>query len=200
MPQIKKKKQNKVSTKKRTKGTLNRSVEPSRGSSAWLGGIPQGTHGSTIIQRKLWKVTSDFKRISDWYDFGGKCISCNCRVEHWSVLQGGHYRAWSICRGYSKFSFENIFGQCAFCNSAGGRINKDTHSVGHNFGMGIVERYGLDRLMELENYESKPTAKMDDFIMVEMIKDIIIKMDVLPEKPSYYQNARRKIKEMSEVQ
>lgn len=146
----------------------------------WLGSIPQGTHGSGIAQKKLWKTTSDYVRLRDFYKYG-KCISCGKSAGHWSGLQAGHYRAWSVCRGYSKWDTINIFGQCGGCNTA-----YDGNLVGKRFAEGIIERYGATRLTQLENFTNRPLEKLEDHVIVEMIKDVIILMKDLPEQPDYW--------------
>lgn len=153
---------------------------------AWLKKIPLGSHGTGIYQKKLWKVVSDYVRIHDWYMFNGKCVSCNKYFPHWSAFHAGHYRPFSVCKGYDKFNKINIFGQCPFCNSAGGRINKDTHSVGHNFAMNIVVRYGLERLEFLEQFTNKPPQKLETPVIIVLIKEHIKLMEKLPEKPDYW--------------
>lgn len=152
----------------------------------WLKKIPLGSHGTGIYQKKLWRVVSDTVRISDWYDFNGKCISCGKYLPHWSAFHAGHYRPFSVCKGYDKFNKINIFLQCPFCNSAGGRINKDTHSVGHNFAVNIVVRYGLERLEFLEQFTNKPPQKLDTPVVIGLIKEHIKLMEKLPEKPDYW--------------
>lgn len=146
----------------------------------WIGSIPQGTHGSGKVQKKLWKLTSDYVRIRDFYAYG-KCISCGKSAKEWHGLQAGHYRAWSVCRGYSKWDTVNIFGQCNQCNTA-----YDGNSVGKRFAEAIVERHGKKRLEQLENFTNRPLEKLEDHIIVEMIKDIIILMKDLPEQPDYW--------------
>jgi hypothetical protein len=148
----------------------------------WLGCIPQGTHGSGIIQKKYWKVISDYVRITDWYKYK-VCISCGKHIEHWSMGQAGHYRAWSVCRGYSKWDPINIFMQCAYCN------NSNDNLVSTNFAKNIVIRYGQDRLDTLENFTNRQTDKLEDHVIVGFIEKVIKDMGDLPEQPEYYQKA-----------
>lgn len=149
----------------------------------WLGGIPQGTHGSGIAQKKLWKTISDYVRIKDFYKFG-TCISCGKKFTHWRDSQCGHFRAYSICRGYSKWETNNLFGQCNQCNTA-----YDGNLIGKRFAEGIVARYGKQRLEQLENMTNRPIEKLEDSVIVEMTKDIIILMKDLPEQPDYFKKA-----------
>lgn len=155
----------------------------------WTKCIPQGSHGSFIMQKKLWKTVSDYVRILDFHAFG-KCISCNRRFQTWQESQGGHYKAFSSCRGFSKFDVRNIFAQCAICNSAGSKnfvSSKDTNVIGGNFKDNIRSRFGEERIKFIESLDSYPTEKMEEYICVDKIKDIILLMKELPEKPPYYE-------------
>ena len=152
----------------------------------WLKKIPLGSHGTGIYQKKLWKTVSDYVRISDWYDFNGKCISCGKYLAHWKLGHAAHYRPFSRCTGYDKFNKINIMLSCAYCNSVGGRINNDTNSVGHNFAMNIVIRYGLERLEFLEQFTNKPPQKLETPVVIGLIKEHIKLMEKLPEKPDYW--------------
>lgn len=146
----------------------------------WIKKIPQGSHGHGKYQKKLWKVTSDYVRIRDWYEFK-RCISCNKIVEHWSSLQGGHFRAFSICRGYSKFDEVNVFGQCAKCNTA-----YDSNLIGKEFAKNIVARYGQSRLDLLEKFHIRELEKLEDDKIVYMTWQLLQKMKELPEQPDYF--------------
>lgn len=178
---------------KRTKKPVKRKNEPNKAllGATWIGGIPQSTaHGSGIIQRKLWRVVSDRVRITDWYQFKGKCISCDRYIFHWREGQAAHFRAFSVCRGYSKFDTKNIFLSCAYCNTG-----FDANIVGVRMADGIITRYGVERLEELENFTNRPLDKMEEPVLIGLIREHIIKMEFLPEKPDYVEEAIRKIKE-----
>src|SRR6185503_4390177 len=41
-----------------------------RGTPAWVKAIPMGKHGSGHLQKRLWRLKSDFVRIRDWIAFG----------------------------------------------------------------------------------------------------------------------------------
>lgn len=157
----------------------------------WLGGIPQGTHGSGIVQKKYWKVVSDTVRIRDFYAFGD-CISCETKFHTWNESQAGHYKSWGSCRGYSKWNMMNIFAQCKICNSVGSKgfvSAKDTNVIGGNFKDNIRKRYGEKRIKLINALDKHPSEKMEDHVIVEMIKDIIILMKDLPEQPDYWKKA-----------
>lgn len=146
----------------------------------WLTQVPQGSHGASIYQRKLWKVTSDYVRIRDFYIYGA-CISCQRRMNSWKEGQAGHYKAYSVCRGYSKWDLDNIFMQCSTCNTA-----YDGNVVGRMFAEGIVERCGKERLETLERFGSKPLEKLDNLVIIGLTHELIKSMADLPEQPEYY--------------
>lgn len=157
----------------------------------WLNKIPQGTHGSGIAQKKYWKVVSDTVRIRDFHEYG-TCISCGSKFPSWQDSQAGHYKSWGTCRGYSKWNQMNIFGQCRTCNSANSKSfvsSKDTNVIGGNFKDNIRARYGENRVKIIEALDKHPTEKMEDHVIIELIKDVIILMKDLPEQPDYWQKA-----------
>lgn len=142
--------------------------------------IPPGSHGSTPAQKRYWKVTSDFVRIRDFYKYGS-CIACGRRASHWSELQGGHYKSWGSCRGYSKWDINNIFGECGICNTG-----FNSNEVGANFKEGIIKRHGQERMDYIDKLASYPTEKMEDFEIELKIIDRLEEMKSLPEQPEYY--------------
>lgn len=155
----------------------------------WTGCIPQGSHGSSIIQKKYWKVVSDFVRIRDFYDYG-ICISCPRKFLSWEESQAGHYKAWASCRGYSKWFVDNCFGQCSICNSSGSSSfvsTKDVNVIGGNFKDNIRKRYGAKRIKFIESLDSYPTEKLEDYEIVDKIKKVILDMSTLKAKPDYYE-------------
>lgn len=157
-----------------------------KASNPWLGKIPPGAHGSGPIQKKYWKVTSDFVRIRDFYAFGGECISCPRRLD-WIDLQAGHCKAWGACRGYSKWDLLNIFGQCPYCNKNGDAL------TGQTFIDKIKYRYGKSRLQYIEELAKYPTEKLEDFQIVEKMKALLREMGNLPTQPDYYEKIKQYI-------
>lgn len=146
----------------------------------WLGPIPQGSHGSSIIQKKYWKVTSDFVRTRDFEKYG-TCIACGLATPL-EKLQGGHFKSWASCRGYSKWDMLNIFGECSYCNTG-----FNGNEVGAKFRDGIVRRYGQERLNYIDSLDSYPTEKLEDHVIVDKIKKVILDMSILKNKPDYYE-------------
>lgn len=144
----------------------------------WLNKVPLGAHGATSIQKKYWRVVSDTVRMRD---FKLGCISCGRKPESWQGLQAGHYKSWASCRGYSKWDMLNIFGQCGFCNTG-----FNSNEVGANFKEGILLRHGLERLVYIQQLSAHPTEKMEDHVIVEKIRTLILDMKVFENKPDYY--------------
>lgn len=150
----------------------------------WIRKIPiSQSHGSGKYQKKLWKVTSDFVRIRDWYEYNGECISCGRIMPSWSdkTWQACHYKSFGSCRGYSKFDVKNIFGGCSYDNT--GWNANDTASI---FKENIIKRYGQKRLDYIDMLAKYPTEKMDDYKCVLLIKEILKDMASLPEQPDYW--------------
>lgn len=146
----------------------------------WIKKIPVGSHGSTIFQKKLWKVTSDTVRIRDWYEYK-ICIACDRNAPNWQYLQAGHYKAFSVCRGYSKFDTKNIFGECGICNTG-----FNGNETGTKFKEGILKRYGQGRIDYIDMLQKYPSEKMDDFKCCLLIKEVLKEMKNLPEQPDYW--------------
>lgn len=146
----------------------------------WVGCIPQGSHGSSIIQKKYWKVTSDYVRIHDFQKYG-TCIACGL-PKRFENIQAGHFKSWAACRGYSKWDIMNIFGQCDFCNTG-----FNGNEVGVKFRNGIINRYGQERMDYIDSLSSYPSEKMEDHVIVDKIKDVILMMKDLKQQPDYYQ-------------
>lgn len=149
--------------------------------SNWLTKIKPGSHGSTPTQKRYWRVVSDFVRIHDWYKYKGRCIACGRYYPSWQDLQGGHYRSWAVCKGYSKWDKMNIFGECAICNTG-----FNGNEVGALFKEGIIKRHGKERIEYINKLSTYPSEKMDDIIIEGKIRKEIEEMSQLPEKPDYY--------------
>ncbi len=151
--------------------------------STWWKCIPEGSHGTGTLQKRLWKVISDTVRINDIHAYHC-CISCGKYFSDWNNpdWQAGHYNPYSVCRGYSKFDMDNIFGQCSYCNRG-----FNGAPAGVRFKEEIVNRYGQSRMDFLNTFQSFSIEKMDDHIIERMILTTVRNMEKLPEKPAYYQ-------------
>lgn len=149
----------------------------------WFKSIPESTsHGTGTYQKRLWKAISDYVRIRDFYDYKN-CISCGKIVYDWhdADWQAGHYVPFSVCKGYSKFNPDNIFGQCSYCNRG-----FNGAPAGANFKDNIIKRYGKKRITWLDSFKSMPLEKREDYIELKKLKEIILMMSELPEQPDYY--------------
>ena len=147
----------------------------------WINKIKDGSHGHGKWQKRYWRVVSDTVRIRDWYKYK-TCICCGRRISSWKELQAGHYKAWSVCKGYSKWDMKNVFGQCGICNTG-----FNGNEVGVKFKEGILARYGQERMDYIDMLSKYPSEKMDDFKCALMIKEVVKDMKYLPEQPDYYQ-------------
>jgi hypothetical protein len=136
-----------------------------------------GEHGSGILQKKLWRITSDCVRIRDYYQYG-TCVATGAKLGHWMASQAGHFIAYSVCRGMFKWDTKNIHAQSASSNSWGGM------EIGHSFGEELERRgYNLDDLRATNNATE---LKVNDTMVVEKMREILLMMKRLPEKPDYY--------------
>lgn len=150
--------------------------------STWWKCVPEGSHGMGTMQKRLWKAISDTVRIRDVHAYHC-CVSCGKYFTDWQNVdwQAGHFNTYAACRGYSKFNLDNIFGQCSFCNRGFGGAPS-----GVRFKETIVDRYGHGRMEWLGTFQSMPTEKMDDYTVEKMLLQTVRRMEILPERPSYY--------------
>lgn len=146
----------------------------------WLSKIPQGSHGHGKYQKKLWRVVSDTVRIRDWTKYK-RCICCGRVATDWKYLQAGHYKAWSVCNGFSKWDMKNIFGECGICNTG-----FNGNEVGAKFKEGIIERHGQERIDYIDMMRKYPSEKLEDFKCALLIKEILKEMKDLKTKPDYW--------------
>lgn len=159
---------------------------------AWIKAIPiSQAHGSGNLQKKLWRLVSDFVRIRDWHKYG-YCVATNQRIDHWKEGQAGHYKSYSVCRGMFKFDEENIHMQSAASNGWGGM------DIGYSFGEELKRRgYDLDALTRKNNTTE---LKVNDTLVREKMEDIIRKMADLPEQPDYYPRVLELLESAKSVQ
>lgn len=102
------------------------------------------------LKNKL-KTVSDYRNDArHWFqrwirmrDVGKKCISCDTFLSEITKFDAGHYFSAS---GTPQLLFNefNCNGQCVFCNQ---------HKSGNliYYRKGLIERYGIDVLLDLEN-------------------------------------------------
>ena len=178
---LKKESPNKV-TKRKT--SIYKWVAPS-----WIKSIPQGSHGSTSIQKKLWKVVSDFVRIKDFYLNGTTCPGClQNKFGTWKDGQAGHWKSWGASNSYAKYELRNLLMICSNCNR-----NEDG-MIGYRIGEKLKQIYGNDNPVYIDSINNENRGrKLDDIILVDILKMIILSMSKLPEQPDYYKKVVDKL-------
>ncbi len=148
---------------------------------SWLKCIPEGSHGSGTIQKRLWKVTSDYVRIRDFYDWGytidGK------KLTYWRESQAGHYREYSICNGMFKFALINIHAESPQSNNF-----KDS-DVRDKIEAELERRYGVGYKERMRNTNKDSSVVFSEEDVIEQIKFVLSLMKNYPAKPDYYERA-----------
>ena len=159
---------------------------------SWVKSIPYNkkSHGTGILQKRLWTLVSSYTRIRDWYQYNGRCIATGKYIEHWSQGDPGHYLSYSICNGIFKFDIWNIHLQSKSSNGWGGMAD------GHAFGEELKRRYGADFLEELKlENRTHMSEKVENQLVVEEMLAILELMKSLPETPDYFDRVMNKINE-----
>lgn len=148
----------------------------------WIKAIPESqAHGSGTLQKRLWRLVSDYVRIRDWYKYGGKCVATGEHIGHWREGNAGHYKSYSVCNGMFKFDESNVHLQTARSNSWGGM------EIGHAFAEELNKRYE-NAVWKIEaNNNLHRGEKPTDTKVKEKMRDILVKIGELKEKPPYYQ-------------
>lgn len=148
----------------------------------WIKAIPASqSHGSGILQKKLWRLVSDYTRIRDSHKYG-RCVVTGQRISNWKDADAGHYISYSICNGMFKFDERNVHLQTKRSNTLMGA------SDGVRFAGNLWER-GID-VDELEQENNKlHGTNIRDWMVVEKMEDMLKKMSELPEKPEYFDRA-----------
>lgn len=148
---------------------------------SWIKAIPESqAHGSGTLQKRLWRVTSDYVRIRDWYQFDSSDIVTGKKIRHWTEGDAGHWKSYSVCRGMFKFDPANIHLQSKISNAWGGQ------EIGHMFGENLKRRYGDTYLQELTAINNSHSLKFTDGEISGQILKVISMMEYLPEQPDYY--------------
>jgi len=155
---------------------------------AWLRAIPPNpSHGSGTTQKRLWRLTSDFVRIRDWYEYK-RCVATGKQIEHWTQGQAGHFRPYSTCRGIFKFDTRNIFLQSPSSNSWGG------YDDWIAFEKEVKRRTGMDKAA-IDKVNLEHDVRLNDSMVVEKIKEMLLAIKYLPEQPAYFERAYRLLQE-----
>lgn len=165
--------------------TYPHSLKPSNKGKAlpsWLKAIPESqSHGSGTYQKRLWKLTSDYVRIRDFYAYGC-CVATGKRFDRWQDSHAGHLKPYSKCNALFKFDIRNIHAQHGNSNKWGNYDTfKDFEQVVRNRG------YDFDTFLE-ENRQAEGASLRDTEVLEEIKKRLILMKD-LPEKPDYFDRA-----------
>ena len=147
---------------------------------SYLKCVPEGKHGSGSLQKRLWRLKSDFCRIRDWYKYGGKCVATGKKLPTWNHGQAGHFIGWPKCNGMFKFYERNIHLQSAQSNSW---PDRDTWK---NFEIELKSRYGREIVEVLEEINRQTPMKITNEMVLEEIERTIRMIAELPEPPPYF--------------
>lgn len=155
---------------------------------SWVKAIPPGAHGSGTLQKRLWRLVSDWVRIHDWHKYHGKCVATGRHIESWQDGDAGHFRAYTKCNGMMKFDERNIFLQSKRSNGFGDKEDWDA------FEQEIIRRGYDPEEFKRENIKHSMEQITISKIEGKMI-EIIDRMKDLPEKPKYYDRVVSLLKE-----
>jgi len=168
----------------KTTATGKKSGKNNKGKSLpnWLKAIPESqSHGSGTFQKRLWRLTSDYVRIRDFYAYGC-CVATGKRFETWKESHAGHLKPYSTCNALFKFDIRNIHAQHGNSNKWG---NFDTFRDFEK----VVRNRGYDfDAFERQNRQAQGASLRDSEVLEEIKKRLIL-MKKLPEKPEYFERA-----------
>lgn len=163
----------------RSKGIKPKKIP--KGLEPWIRAIPVSklAHGSGHLQKRLWRLKSDFVRIRDWTAFGS-FIDTGKPIKDWNDSQAGHYRSYAECRGMFKFHEMNIHAQSPNGNAW------PTSSTWENYKKNLIARYNQEFFDAIDasnkNWEIRITT---DMVLQEMERTIKM-IAMLPEQPPYF--------------
>ncbi len=150
----------------------------------WVKSIPPSpSHGTGTLQKRLWRLTSDFVRLRDTYHHKGICVATGKKIGHYKQGDAGHYKPYATCNGMFKFNPINIHLQSKTSNGWGGQ------EIGHAFGEELKRRYGNHYLERIEDENRATPLKFTTQDLLEAMKFLLEEMGKLPKQPEYYQKA-----------
>lgn len=150
-----------------------------KGLPAWLKAIPEGRHGSGTLQKRLWRLTSDYCRIRDWLRYG-ECIATEQRMKDWNSGQGGHYRSYTSCNGMFKFDPINIHLQTAKSNSW------PTSQTWETFATNLRQRYGSEIIDFIDAVNRNTPLKITTELVMADIERKVEMIKTLSHYPPYF--------------
>ena len=153
-----------------------------KGIPRWVKAIPESqAHGSGTLQKRLWRLTSDFVRIRDFYRYRGSCVATGRVLWSWRDGNAGHWISYSVCRGLFKFDARNIHLQEAISNKLSTREDWQQYEAT------LIERYGVEYVNMLEDENRKSPLKFTNEQIIERMKELLIAMLELKERPEYHE-------------
>lgn len=82
----------------------------------WFKSIKPGAHGSTPSQKRVWRVVSETYKKQDWEKHGHYCPLCTRHIPDWKTGNLSHFKRYSLCNSFFKYSRINTCLTCAGCN------------------------------------------------------------------------------------
>lgn len=157
----------------------------------WVKAIPPSqSHGSGDLQKRLWRLTSDYVRIRDWYAYKGLCVATGAYIPHWTQGNAGHFKAYSKCNGLFKFDEQNIHLQSAGSNAWG------DYDHWKAFEAELRRRgYAVDNFDLINRSHSLKFTNED---IINQMKWILSEMKGLKEQPDYYLRASTLLAELQQ--
>ena len=156
------------------KGSTTRTKTPK-----WVLAIPKGSHGSGDLQKRLWRVVSDYVRIRDWTVYG-RCVATGRVISHWKDGDAGHFKAYSKCNGIFKFNPINIHLQSKGSNGFGDFDDWKAYEkeLKSRYGEGVVDR--------IESENRATSLKFTTAEILDMMRLYITFMGTFDEQPDYF--------------
>lgn len=156
-----------------------------KGLPSWVKAIPgTGSHGSGILQKRLYRLVSDAVRIRDWYTYRGSCVATGAKIAHWKQGDSGHWISYTKGNGLFKFSIKNIHLQSKRSNMLSTREDWQTYEAE------LIRRYGVQYLNDLEDENKNSPVKFTSEQIVEKMSELLDFMAKLPEQPEYFNRAQ----------
>jgi hypothetical protein len=145
----------------------------------WIKAIPESqAHGSGTLQKRLWRLKSDYVRIRDWHNYGRTVDSRP--IDNWRDTQAGHFKPYSKCNGMFKFNEVNIHAQSANKNNWGDYEDWKAYEVE------LVNRYGPLIIEEINAMNRDTSLKFTDLDVKDEMRRTLDCMSRLPVQPDYY--------------
>jgi hypothetical protein len=165
---------------------------------AWIRAIrPHRGHGNGAWEQRLWKLTTDYVRIRDWYKYNGRCVATGEYIPHWKNGTAGHFIRFSVCNGAFKYDPMNIHLQ-SFNSNLG--IVDDIPDIEYQWGYSpeqetaeafareLNRRYGRHYTQYLETQNrSMRNSRLGTPEVHKLIIEAFNRLAYLPEQPHYYQ-------------